>query len=66
MAPTRKAHRSITTVRIGGRAEYEQLTPQEQEARHRAYEVVGEMRRGESPFVQLLTGWAPRRPRSAA
>ena len=44
MAPTRKAHRSITTVRIGGRAEYEKLTPKEQEARHRADEVIGEMR----------------------
>ena len=36
--------RTTTPVRITGRASYENLTPSQREARHRAFEAVGEMR----------------------
>ena len=38
---TRKA---LNPIRVRGRADYEKLTLREQEARHRAFEVVGVMR----------------------
>jgi hypothetical protein len=41
---TPKASKPIIPIRIRGRADYERLTPSQQEARHRAFEVIGEMR----------------------
>ncbi|MGO8873427.1 MAG: hypothetical protein ACLQPH_18890 [Acidimicrobiales bacterium] len=35
----------IVPVTVRGRSDYERLTPKEQEARHRAYEAISEMRR---------------------
>ena len=48
MARTTKSTRSkaINPIFVRGRSDYEELTPAQQEARHRAYEVISEMRRG--------------------
>jgi hypothetical protein len=45
MARKRKGNRKpIKPIKVRNRAEYEQLTPQQQEARHRAFEAITEMR----------------------
>ena len=42
---TTKKSRLPVPVQVKGRAAYEKLTPREQEARHRAFEAISEMRR---------------------
>jgi len=39
-----KTQRELTPVKVRGRRDYDQLTPSEQESRHRAFEAVAEMR----------------------
>ena len=39
-----RAARTSFVVRVTGRTSYERLTPSQREARHRAFEAVGEMR----------------------
>ncbi len=41
-----KKSRTITVINVKGRSDYEKLSPSQQEARHRAYEAISEMRRG--------------------
>jgi len=40
----KRTRRALSPIHIRGKSDYEQLTPREQEARHRAFEVVGVMR----------------------
>jgi hypothetical protein len=42
---TGKQSRAIAVIHVKGRADYERLTPGQQEARHRAFEAISEMRR---------------------
>ena len=44
MAPKRTKRRTLQRIHLRGRRDYERLSPAEQEARHRAFEAVGEMR----------------------
>lgn len=40
----KRVRKAISPIHVRNRAEYEGLTPHQQEARHRAYEAIGEMR----------------------
>lgn len=57
----KRVHKAIRPIHVRNRTEYERLTPHQQEARHRAYEAIGEMRsRGLSLHAaSRLVGTAP-------
>src|SRR5665213_3646229 len=42
---TKNKSRTTTVIHVKGRADYEKLSPSQQEARHRAFEAISEMRR---------------------
>ena len=44
MATRKRVRVPVTPGRVRGRADYEQLTEAQREARHRAFEAIGEMR----------------------
>ena len=62
MAKSKKpaSGKSIKPIFVRGRQDYEELTPAEQEARHRSYEVIAEMRKGLSLYgASHLVGTTP-------